>query len=636
MKDGILAFCFFAAAACWGGGRVVTDLSGSGWTCDGESVSIPHTWNAEDAADGPGDTQEPRRGDSAASRTSYLRTRKTYRRKLPDPKPGRRSFVRFEGASTVADVSVNGVRLGRHVGAFTAFAFEVTNVLTPEDNVLEVAVDNRLDESTQPLSADFSVYGGLYRKVWMIETDPVCIDPVTDGANGIRVCTDPKTGEATFEVRVLGGTNEIRKLKFEDFELWSPEHPKVYRHRVELSQGGSSDAVDVSFAFRSVEFREDGFYLNGQRRQLKGVNRHQDRQGKGWALSPADEEEDIRLIKEMGADALRTAHYPQSQHVYDLCDKLGLICWVEYPNVNRLVFSGDFERNVHRQVREMVAQLRNHPSIAVWSIWNELEVNGNGWSLDMGRSVGMLERLRDLLHGLDRSRPVAAAADRTASRPINDVSDQLAFNQYPGWYSDLDMRTMLDALNRESGRAVYGISEYGIGASVRHHGEPSAKPTPKSAWHPEEYQAYRMHDSLLQMTREPRVWGHFVWAMFDFGADRRMEGDAPGINDKGLVTYDRKVKKDAYYLYRASWTKTPVLHLVGSRMTEVGTNRTTVVAFSNVGSVELRINGDSLGVKEPDSCATVIWPSVRLSEGVNHVEIRSGGLSRTAKWTSAF
>ena len=633
MRAFILCSALSCVTWCLAGTRVV-DLGGAGWTCDGEAVSVPHTWNAADACDGPGETREPRNGDSAASTTSYLRKAATYRRTLPvGARPGKRYFLKCDGASVIADVKVNGRHVGRHVGAFTAFAFEVTDALVADgENRLEIVVDNSPTAETQPMSADFSVYGGLYRGVRLVETDLVCIDRVTDGADGVRVVADPRTGEVTAQVAVLGGTNEVQRFAVPDFELWSPENPKVYTRTVSIRQRGCTDEMPIAFAFRTMEFREDGFYLNGVRRQLRGVNRHQDIAGKGWAMSAADEERDILLIKEMGADALRTAHYPQSRHIYDLCDRLGLICWVEYPNVTRLIFTDDFEKGMHRQIREMVAQLGNHPSIAMWSICNELEMAGKGWKLDPGQTVALLTRTKDLIHSIDPSRPVVSATDKPKARRANDVTDQLAYNRYPGWYAKRSMREMLGEMFAADDRRILGMSEYGVGGSVRQHGNPTTGVAPAGPWHPEEYQAYRLHDDLLELTRHPGIWGHYVWAMFDFAADRRTEGDRHGINDKGLMTHDHKVKKDAYYLYRANWTKSPTLHLVGSRMTSVTNSTIDVMGFSNVGPVTLRVNGVACGTQTPDAACGVLWRDVPLNSGTNLVELNAGRLTRSAVW----
>ena len=631
MRRLLFALLSVAVSTAFAGRRTV-DLSGPGWTCDGEPIAVPHTWNAVDACDGPGETRMPRNGDSAASTNSYLRTSKTYARLLPRSKAGRRYFLRFEGASIKATVRVDGRPVGSHLGAFTAFAFEVTDFMKADREVrLEVDVDNRLDETTQPLSADFSVYGGLYRRVSLIETPPVCIDPVTDGADGVSLAVNTN-GTVVATIHVLGGptATETRTFRIPEPKLWTPETPNLYTQRVEIAGG---DAVDVRFAFRTFEFRADGFYLNGVRRQLRGVNRHQDRAGKGWAVSPADEEADLRLIKEMGADALRTAHYPQSRHIYDLCDELGLICWVEYPNVNRLVFTETFERNVQSQVREMIRQLAHHPSIAMWGLWNELEMVGLGWNLDPALTRDFLVRLREHVRALDPTRPTVAATDRPQARQVNDVTDQLAYNRYPGWYSQEAMREMLDDMLMADDRPIVGMSEYGVGGSVKQHGDPSIAVPPAGAWHPEEYQAGRMHENLLELQREKRIWGHFVWAMFDFGADRRTEGETHGINDKGLVTADRQTKKDVYYLYRANWRPdVPTLHLVGSRMTETTADALSVLAFSNVGEVRLKVNGEDRGVRVPDAACGVTWKNVALRNGENEVEITAGGLVCRTVW----
>lgn len=623
--------------------RRVTSLDGAGWLCDGEPVTVPHTWNALDAADGPGNTVMPRNGDSAASTNSYVRKCAKYSRKLPSVKLGRRYFIRFEGASVKARVCVNQREVGRHVGAFTAFTFDITDALIfGGDNNLEVEVDNRLDEMTQPMSADFSVYGGLYRSVWLIETDRVCINPLDSSRDGVRVDADPDTGRVTARVSVLGGTNEVHRFAVDNWQLWSPENPKLYSSVIRIEQDGCLDEIPVRFAFRKFEFREDGFYLNGKKRQLRGVNRHQDRCGKGWAVSAADEVEDLKMIKGIGADALRTAHYPQSQHVYDLCDELGLVCWVEYPNVNRLVFTDAFESGMRAQVREMVLQLYNHPSIAMWSIANELHFLNKGWQIDRKKTEAMLARTRDLVRSLDCGRAIVLATqyDEPEANSVFGIVDQVGFNRYPGWYYGGTMRDLLDVMFKNTGRRILAMTEYGVGANVLQHDDPAYVSECCSGdwkyangpWHPEEYQAYRMHDNLMTLQSDSRIWGHFVWAMFDFGADRRTEGERHGINDKGLVAFDHKTKKDAYFLYQANWTTNRILHLVGQRMTTLTNATMTVMGVSNVGSVELKVNGESHGELKPDDTCAVIWPNIPLKIGENRIELVSGNLKSCAVW----
>ena len=616
-------------------GRTMMKLSGAGWTCDGESVTVPHTWNGTDACDGPGATVSwsGYGGGNSVGGKGYLKKRAVYKRQLPVAKPGKRYFLKCEGVSVVSEVSVNGRKVGSHVGAFTAFAFDITEFLRRDaESELELTADNRWTDVTQPMAADYSVYGGVYRDVWLIETDPICIDPVTDGADGVRVFADAQTGEVRVEVSVLGGTNEVQRFTVKSPKLWSPETPNLYACKVAIDQQGSRDAVDVRFGFRTFEFRNGLFYLNGKQRQLRGVNRHQDRAGKGWAVSAADEEQDIRLMKEMGVDALRTAHYPASRHIYDLCDEMGIIAWCEYPNVNRVTFSEEFEQGMYRQVREMVMQRFNHASIGQWSLFNEL-YNGESWMRPKSAQLlRMMAKTQDLILSLDKSRTVVGVMGEAGVWELNAIPQEYGLNVYPKWYSFMTMREMLDYCFAISGRKTFSISEYGVGASVKQHGDPALAVKASGMWHPEEYQAYRMHDNLLEMTREPRIWGTYVWAMFDFGADNRTEGDRHGINDKGLVTHDRAVLKDCYYMFQAAWTKTPVVYLVGQRMKEFVGDKITVMGYSNQGPVTLKVNGEVVGVKVPDEVMTVIWDSVPLVPGENRIEISAGGRTSSATW----
>ena len=306
-----ILFMSFSAAA----GRVTVDLSGDEWMlreADGRTypVSVPHCWNIEDACDGREVLSSERYAKNSSCINSYERKRVVYSRPLPAPKPQRRYFIRCLGASITATVKVNGKEAGSHLGAFTAFCFEITRLLRESGNILEITVDNfSRDDVAPPVNADFNMHGGLYRGVELVETPMVCIDSVTDGASGVRLFPDPDTGKVRAEIKVLGGPGEVREFSVKDFKLWSPETPVVYTQRFEIASG---DAVVETFGFRKAEFRPDGFYLNGKKRFIRGVNYHQDREGKGWAISEDDIRGDIEAVKELGADALRTAHYPHS------------------------------------------------------------------------------------------------------------------------------------------------------------------------------------------------------------------------------------------------------------------------------------------------------------------------------------
>ncbi|MBQ6137840.1 MAG: hypothetical protein IJI73_10780 [Kiritimatiellae bacterium] len=624
MKTMMAAACAAAAlSAAADAPRSVVSLSGKGWLCDGDEVCIPHTWNDVDGADGsPEGDAPPERGMSIAAE-SYVRKAARYSRPLPNPTPGRRQFVRFEGVSRVAEVYVNGQSAGRHAGAFTAFAFEVTRLLQPSDNVMEVVVDNRWNPDVAPLSADYTLFGGIYRGVEWIETPQVCIDPVTDGALGVDLDVNTN-GTVRAHIRVLGGPDEERVFVVENPELWSPENPKLYERKVCIASG---DEVKVRFGFRTVEFREDGFYLNGVRRRLRGVNRHQDAGLCGWAAKREDEERDFALIAEVGADAVRLAHYPQSGHVYDICDERGILVWSETPAINWLSRSPEFKANLMQQAREMVAQHRNHPCVFAWSLFNEIY---NDVPEDRGEEGWMEEILADVkreLKGLDPSRQVVAASDRPAKRRLNDIPDELAFNAYPGWYGDTTMEEDFSNWFAASGRKNLGIAEYGAGGNPFEHLDPlpAGRLDPGGPVHPEEKQVMLHAADYRAIVSDDRIWGAFIWAMFDFAADARREGGKNGINDKGLVTRDRAVKKDVFYFYKANWSKEPVLHVCSQRAEETANAVCTVVGFCNGGPVTLVVNGEAVGTQEPDAVKVVTWPGVTLREGENEIVLKTDG-----------
>jgi beta-galactosidase len=638
-------------ALAWAAPRSTILLSGPGWTCDGEAVSVPHTWNAIDGADGVGMENE-----DSASAASYLRKLARYRRSLPDPTPGRRQFIRCEAVCDKAVVYVNGKEAGRHTGAFTAFCFDVTGLMRPSGNVLEITADNRYDIEVPPIQADFTMHGGIYRDVWMYETDQVHIDPTVDGASGVEIDSDSDTGEINVRVRVKGAesakavyyvegpglekpvASATPRFKLPGFRLWSPETPNVYTLTVRLGEKGDGDMVTLPFGFRKIEFRKDGFYLNGVRRQMHGVNYHQDREGKGWAISRDDIAEDIGIIRELGADAIRTAHYPHSDWCYERCDREGLLAWVEAPNVNRIRFTEEYARNSTTLVREMVAQLKHHPSIFTWSTWNEINFKGQK-SED---TVPFLKKLDAEARAQDSTRPVSLATFRDFQVAENATAEIIGFNYYPGWYRstpDGMHETVSKTLSMNPKFSNLCVSEYGAGASVHQHAEllsrggSSGGKLGCAAWHPEEYQAWVHYRNYRQIVKDERVWGSFVWLMFDFAADVVNEGYPFGLNDKGLMTFDHKTKKDAYWFYRANWrSEEPMLHLVGKRLTSLTNATAGVLAFSTVGEVTFKLNGKVYGTAKPDETKSVYWLDVPLQMGTNTIELAAGGRVERATW----
>ena len=629
-------------------GRREIPLSGSGWTADGVPVSVPHTWNAEDGADGKGASCH-----ASSCALSYTRKPVTYRRPLPSPRCGKRYFVKCEGVSILATVRVNGTEAGRHNGAFTAFCLDVTDLLKPDGNILEIVADNRVDPDVPPVAADFTMFGGIYRDVVLLETDPVHFDCETDGASGVWVVPDATDGTVKVRARVTGGSSPELSFRVSGpglerpvvstnavfavpgYRLWSPETPNLYVLEATVREGHSLDRVTVSFGFRTCEFRDGAFFLNGRRRQMHGVNYHQDRKGKGWAISRDDIREDVALIKDLGCDAIRTAHYPHSQYAYDRCDAEGLLAWIEAPNVNRIRATPAYRENALTLVREMVAQYRNHPCIFAWSTSNEINFDDQ----DQEAAEALMRELSDVVRRTDPTRPVATATCRSHQVRFNAIPDVIGFNFYPGWYRSTPdgMRATTDGVFAEnpSLRSI-GVTEYGAGASVFQHADVFERPKPSSAWHPEEWQAWVHSRNYLGLVDDPRVWGAFVWLMFDFAADVTQEGDPFGLNDKGLMTYDHREKKDAYWFYRANWKPGErILHLVGEA-SRTGTNAVAnVLAFSTVGPVRLSVNGVDCGVREPDRVKSVCWKDVALRRGGNRIRIVASGLERETVWTVA-
>ena len=595
-------------------------LSGADWTCDGVPVSVPHTWNAVDGADGL-DVPAGQPGHNSASSKSYWRGAKTYRRALPDSQAGRRFFIRCDGVSIKAEVRVNGRTAARHVGAFTGFTCEVTDLLKPKGNVLEIVADNSHDPDVPPNEGDFTMYGGLYRDVWWIEKPQVCVDPL----RSVRLMPDVATGVVRAEVPVSGGSDLVQTFSFGKPELWSPENPRLYR----LTVTAGTDRVTVPFGFRTAEFREDGFYLNGVKRQIRGVCRHQDRIGKGWAVSASDEAEDVRWMKRMGADGVRTSHYPQSPTFYRLCDEQGLLVWTEIPLVDEIPTTEKFRGCALQMAEEMVRQNANHPSIVLWGVFNEAY---QFKPKSDGTSEPLLLELRNRIHALDPSRTVVGASNRDIVS-LCAVPDALGMNLYPGWYVGYgaDSTNMAERIAKSvtaCGRKSIAISEYGGGGCVGQHADALSRPEPGSRFHSEEYQAWLHRGNYLGIKDNPSVWGSFAWVMFDLGSDSRQEGLQTGRNDKGLVTGDRKTPKDAWYFYKCNWNPEPELRIVGERES-VTTNATrTVVVFSNAPEVFFILNGSFYGAKVPDRVKTCVWRDVPLVPGENLLEFRAGPQTR--------
>lgn len=385
------------------------------------------------------------------------------------------------------------------------------------------------------------------------------------------------------------------------------------------------DRVTQSLGLRFYRIAPDkGFFLNGKHLPLQGVCRHQDRSEVGNALRPQHHEEDVALMLEMGVNAVRLAHYPQATYFYDLMDKNGIIVWAEIPfvgpggyNDKGFVDLPAFRVNGKEQLKELIRQHYNHPSICVWGLFNELTELGDN-------PVEYIKELNVLAHQEDPTRLTTSASNQMGD--LNFITDAIAWNRYDGWYggTPADLGKWLDRMHKDHPEICIAISEYGAGASIYHQQDSLVKTVPTSWWHPENWQTYYHIENWKTISSRPYVWGSFVWNMFDFGAAHRTEGDRPGINDKGLVTFDRKVRKDAFYFYKANWNgEEPMLYLTGKRNTARTQRLQTIIAFTNLSGAELFVNGKSYGKATPDSYAILEWKNVELQPGENEIKVVS-------------
>jgi beta-galactosidase len=641
-------------------GAQAVEFDDSAWG----GVALPHTWNNLDGEDG---------GDD------YYRGVGWYRRHLDlrgqqAQLGGKSLFLRFDGASITTDVYVNGKSAGlTHKGMFGAFCYNVTGLLDPAgDNVIAVRVSNARDANVAPLSADFTFYGGLYRSVRLLALDPLSITPLDDAGPGVYVKQSNVSVEqadleittklrnahaadrtATVRCKVLDATggvagtvsglvqigaddaaDAVQRLTIEHPHLWNARmDPYLYHVEVTVWDGGQlTDREVVPLGLRFFRVDPDrGFFLNGQSYPLHGVNRHQDRQDMGWAIGPKEHEEDFNLIMEMGCTGIRLSHYEQAQEFYDLCDRGGLVAWAEVCLVNSVTVSPAFDENAKQQLRELIKQNYNHPAICFWGMFNELGEGKDPSLREAGQKPHQIELVRQLSRlakRLDPTRLTTAASNLEPDNALHQITDVMAFNRYYGWYSgsNADWGKGLDAIRAALPGRANGISEYGAGASVYEHELNPSQPKTSGTWHPEEWQCITHEQAYAAMKQRPWIWGTFLWAMFDFGSDGRHEGDHLGINDKGLVTFDRKIKKDAFFFYKANWSSEPFVHINDQRFTPRNVSKGPVKVYSNCDSVELKVNGQSAGVQSSED-HVFVWPNVTLRRGGNELEaigIRQG------------
>lgn len=597
------------------------------------SVALPHTWNALDGQDGGND---------------YWRGIGTYTIELPNPTEGKKQYIEFQGANHVATVYCNGKELGTHKGGFSTFRYDLTRSMKPEGNVLTVVVTNGVSD-VYPQSADFTFYGGLYRDVNFIEVNEAHFDLLKEGTDAVfvtphkagktrvdlfpvnacdcevTVALKDAEGNVVAEGKAAAEAHTTVKLDVANPHLWhSMDDPYLYTCEASIVKDGEVvDTVSVNYGYRSFHVDpERGFFLNGKSYPLHGVSRHQDKLDKGWAISKEDHETDAALIKEIGANTIRLAHYQHDQYFYNICDREGFVLWAEIPFISQFINTKDAYDNTISQMTELIAQNYNHPSICFWGISNEITIGGENEALYRN-----LADLQALSKKLDPSRLTTMA--EVSMVPMDSehvyITDVLSYNHYFGWYVGEveDNAVWFDKFHALNPDRCLGVSEYGSENVLMWH---SAEP--ENHDYTEEYASYYHHEMLKTFATRPYLWSTHVWNMFDFAADARDEGGVKGRNNKGLVTYDRQTKKDAFYIYKAYWTTDPMVHVAGRRFADRATEERDITVYTNCDEVTLVVNGAEVATKAAVDHA-VVFENVALNDGANTVTAKACGVEDT-------
>jgi beta-galactosidase len=604
-------------------------------------VSIPHTWNAIDGANG----------------FDYYKGQCIYKKEFFVEKSNESNslFLEFEGSNSVTDVYANGRHLGQHRGGYSTFRFDVTKVLKfGEMNDLEVRVDNTVFEDVYPQMADFTFYGGIYRDVSLIVSNLIHFDLMDYGSQGIYVIQKNVTDEvAELEVktRISNDSDEDKKVRIwidiKDSEgeiaaygakevLLAPKETKIESLEIQIESprlwNGKKDAhmytaicsltsfndtidyVEIPFGTRYFHVdAEKGFFLNGKYLPLNGVSRHQDRKDMGWAITSKEQDEDMALIKEVGATSIRLAHYQHNQYFYDLCDREGMIVWAEIPFISIMSKTETEGINPKLQLKELIRQNFNHPSIIFWGVQNEIQIGG-----DRPEVRKVVKELNEIAKAEDPTRLTTMANVMFVEDEdeYNFITDTVGYNKYYGWYTGKteDFGPWIDEFHKKNPGVKLGISEYGAEGIIQYHND-----DPKVKDYSEEYHAL-YHETVWKIFKErPFLWSTYVWNMFDFGANIRDEGGVRGRNNKGLVTYDRKIKKDAFYLYKAYWSEEKFVHITGKRYVDRPGKSMDIKVYSNCDKVSLALNGVQISFDERDE-HIFIFKDIELKDGLNTVK----------------
>jgi beta-galactosidase len=622
-----------------------------------EAVNIPHTWNAIDGANG----------------FDYYAGACWYRKEffLAPSAKGNKVFIEFNGSNSITDVYVNEKYAGQHKGGYSTFRFDITETVEyGGKNLIAVKVNNTVVDDVYPQRADFTFYGGIYRDVNIVIANNVHFDLMDYGSKGIYIVQEEVNQErASLKIRtkLVNDNNEDKKVRLwadildkeskiaaygakevvipagetieieipaviENPTLWhGRKNPYLYTAKVSLqSFNDTIDEVSIPFGVRYFKVDgEKGFFLNGQHYLLKGVSRHQDRKDMGWAITAKEELEDMELIKEVGATSIRLAHYQHNQNFYDLCDKEGMVIWAEIPFISVMSNSELEGINAKQQMIELIRQNFNHPSIVFWGIQNEIQIGG-----ERPEVRRLVKELNDLTKKEDPTRLTTMANVMIVgdTDEYNYITDVIGYNKYYGWYVGQaeDFEGWLEGYHKTNPNVGLCISEYGVEGIVQYH---SSTPTVRD--YTEEYHAL-CHEKIWKIfEKSPFLWATYVWNMFDFGANIRNEGGVKGRNNKGLVTYDRKIKKDAFYMYKAHWSDEKFVHITSKRFIDRAEERINIKVYSNCNEVTLYVNGKEQESKIGDE-KIFVFENIPLQEGTSVVKAVSSRNGVTLEDTAIF
>lgn len=584
-------------------------------------VNIPHTWNAQ-----------------GSSLVKYKGSA-TYIKKFNKPieLKDKCIYLIFDGVNSVCDVILNEMQIGHHEGGYSRFIIDITNQIQ-ESNTLIVKVSNKTTDYIYPTTADFTFYGGIYRNVYLeicdkhhlkfnsYSSSPLkCTTSYANNIGHLNVCYTPALKDDEVKIQIVNKDGLIIKEGYnKDFQINNPilwtgiENPYLYKVKASLYHGNTlCDEVIENIGFRSFKVDPiNGFFLNNKPYPLRGVSKHQDRKDKGNAISYDDMEEDLELIKEIGANCIRLAHYQHDQHIYDLCDKYGIIIWTEIPYISKHSSNG-FD-NIKQQLQELILQNYNHPSIFFWGLSNEItmfkkEFNNN--------TIEEHKELNEIAHYLDPNRmtTIACYSAMLINNKIAHITDLASYNLYCGWYIPFTHLTsfILDLWHLFYPKSPIGLSEYGAEGMINLHSS-----HPKRFDDTEEYQCIYHEKMLKDITKRKYIWSTFVWNMFDFASEGRNTGGEEGINHKGLITFDRKIKKDSFYLYKAYWSKEPFIHICSKRYINRKERKTLIKIYSNLNELMIYKNDTYIKTIKGNK---VFKFKLKL-DAINNITVKSGSI----------